>query len=159
MPTHHGRWPWRQFRVYLCQPSPNLSSIFLVIRFSLLRARRFACLLVALKKLWTLGRSSLYAVGCLGEGILLVDRFIGLVSYPADECNVVSRSVFFLRALLREFVSALWRRTKNWGALSRSRYVQIGWWFFMLFRSARLMLAWIECSHLISQSRFKFVVP
>ena len=92
-------------------------------------------------------------------GILLVKRFIGFVSYPTDECNLETRNFLFLRALLREFVSALWRWTKNQGALSRSRYFQIGFCVFIVFWSAGLMLAWIECSHLISQSCFEFIEP
>ena len=125
---------------HLCHPSPNLSLIFQITRFSLFRARCFARLLVALKKLRMLGMSSVYAVGCPWGGILLVDLFTGFVTYPADECSLESRNVFFFRASSRELASALCRRTKNRGALSRSRYFQIGLSFFAL-RIARLMLA------------------
>ena len=115
---------------------------------------------MALKKLQTLGRSSLYAVGCSwGRGTLLEERFTGFVSCPADEVNFELWNFLFLRASLQELVKALCQQTKNQGALSRSRYFQIGSWVFSAFLIARLMLAWIECSYLMIQSCFDCIDP
>ena len=68
-----------------------LLSVFLFFLFSI------SCFfLLPLKKLRTLGISSLYVVGCLCSGTLLVEHFTGHILYPADIVSAAHHLTFFI---------------------------------------------------------------